>query len=169
MTGNAEQVTLWLMRQGKPDKLYDISEHRERRSLDSNSYYWVLVAKLSQKLRMSSARIHNTMLREVAPPFLIDGRIAMQPIPDTDEAENQVIESTTFHLKPSSGTIEGKDGQVYRWYIILRGSSTFNKEEMNALIDRIVEECKQQDIEVVSSDELARMAELWVSRHAQKD
>lgn len=169
MTGNAEQVTLWLMRQGKPDKLYDISEHRERRSLDSNSYYWVLVAKLSQKLHMSSARIHNTMLREVAPPFLIDGRIAMQPIPDTDEAENQVIESTTFHLKPSSGTIEGKDGQVYRWYIILRGSSTFNKEEMNALIDRIVEECKQQDIEVVSSDELARMAELWVSRHAQKD
>ena len=169
MTGNAEQVTLWLMRQGKPDKLYDISEHKERRSLDSNSYYWVLVAKLSQKLRMSSARIHNTMLREVAPPFLIDGRIAMQPIPDTDEAENQVIESTTFHLKPSSGTIEGKDGQVYRWYIILRGSSTFNKEEMNTLIDRIVDECKQQDIEVVSSDELARMAELWVSRHAQKD
>ena len=169
MTGNAEQITLYLMRQGKPEKLYDIKEHKERRSLDSNSYYWVLVSKLSQKLRMSCARIHNTMLRDVAPPYLIDGRVAMQPIPDTDEAESQVIESTTYHLKPSSGTIEGKDGQVYRWYIILRGSSTFNKEEMSALIDRVVAECKEQDIETATPTELAQMAELWEIRHAQKD
>lgn len=165
MTGNAEQITLWLMRQGKPEKVYDIKEHKERRSLDSNSYYWVLVSKLSQKLRMSCARIHNTMLRDVAPPYLIDGRVAMQPIPDTDEAENQVLESTTYHLKPTSGTIEGKDGQLYRWYIILRGSSSFNKEEMSALIDRIVAECKEQDIETATPAELAQMAELWVKRH----
>ena len=170
MTGNAERITLWLLRQGKPDKLYEIKEHKERRSLDSNSYYWVLVSKLAQKLNMSANRIHNTMLRDVAPPYLIDGRVAMQPIPDTDEAENQVIESATYHLKPTSGTIEGKDGQLYRWYIILRGSSTFNKEEMSALIERVISECKEQDIETASRDELARMAELWVKRHeTQKD
>lgn len=165
MTGNAEQITLWLFRQGKPEKLYDIKEHKERRSLDSNSYYWVLVSKLSQKIRLSATRIHNTMLRDVAPPYLIDGRVAMQPIPDTDEAENQVLESATYHLKPSSGTIEGKDGQLYRWYIVLRGSSTFNREEMSALIDRIVAECKEQDIETATPEQLAQMAELWVKRH----
>lgn len=165
MTGNAEQIAVWLMRQGKPEKLYEIKEHRERRSLDSNSYYWVLVSKLSQKLRVSTARIHNTMLRDCAPPYLIDGRVAMQPIPDTEEAENQVIESATYHLKPTSGTIEGKDGQVYRWYVILRGSSSFNKEEMSALIDRVIAECKEQDIETATKDELARMADLWVKRH----
>ena len=165
MTGNAEQITLWLFRQGKPEKLYDIKEHKERRSLDSNSYYWVLVSKLSQKIRLSATRIHNTMLRDVAPPYLIDGRVAMQPIPDTDEAENQVLESATYHLKPSSGTIEGKDGQLYRWYIVLRGSSTFNREEMSALIDRIIVECKEQDIETATPEQLAQMAELWVKRH----
>ena len=170
MTGNAEQITIWLIRQGKPDKLYEIKEHKERRSLDSNSYYWVLVSKLAQKLHMSAARIHNTLLRDVAPPYLIDGRVAMQPIPDTDEAESQVIESSTYHLKPTSGTIEGKDGQVYRWYIILRGSSSFNKEEMSALIERVIAECKEQDIETATPAELAIMADLWVKRHeAQKE
>ena len=170
MTGTAEQITLWLFRQGKPEKLYDIKEHKERRSLDSNSYYWVLVSKLSQKLRISAARVHNTMLRDVAPVFLIDGRVACQAIPDTDEAENQVLESSTYHLRPTSETFEGNKGTVYRWYKILRGSSTFNREEMSALIDRIVAECKEQDIETATPEELARMADLWSKRHeAQKD
>ena len=170
MTGNAEQIAVWLMRQGKPEKLYEIKEHKERRSLDSNSYYWVLVSKLANKLHMSAARIHNQMLRDVGPVFLIDGRVACQAIPDTEEAENQVLESSTYHLRPTSETFEGNKGTVYRWYKLLRGSSTFNREEMSALIDRIVSECKEQDIETATPEELARMADLWSKRHeAQKD
>lgn len=155
MTGNAEKIIVWLMNQDK-GRLFDITEHKTRRSLDANAYYWVLVGKLAKKLNISSARLHNLLLRECGLPFLIDGHVSMQPIPDTDAAEEQVLESSTYHLKPTSGVIEGKDG-IYRWYIVLRGSSSYNKEEFSGLLNRLLEECKTQDIETMTPEQLQRM------------
>lgn len=163
MTGNAEKIIVWLMNQDK-NKLYDIKEHRSRRSMDANAYYWVLVGKLAKKLNISTARLHNLLLRDHGLPFMIDGHISMQPIPDTEAAEEQVLESSTYHLKPTSGVIEGKDG-IYRWYIVLRGSSTYNTEEFSGLLNRIVAECKEQGIETMTPEELHRMR----LDNAQKD
>lgn len=163
MTGNAEKIIVWLMNQDK-NKLYDIKEHRSRRSMDANAYYWVLVGKLAKKLNISTARLHNLLLRDHGLPFMIDGHISMQPIPDTEAAEEQVLESSTYHLKPTSGVIEGKDG-IYRWYIVLRGSSTYNTEEFSGLLNRIVAECKEQGIETMTPEELHRMR----IDNAQKD
>ena len=57
------------------NKVFDIKEHKKKRSLDSNAYYWVLVGKLAQKLNISTARLHNMFLRECGLPFLIDGHV----------------------------------------------------------------------------------------------
>ena len=157
MTGTAEQVIVWLMRQEAKDKLYDIKEHKEKRSLDQNAYYWKLNALLAKRLDISTAKLHNLMLRECAPPFIIGGHVAMQPIPDTEAAEEQVLESETYHLRPTSGVIIGKDDVVYRWYVVLRGSSTFDTAEMSALLDRLIEDCKEWGIETLTPAELERM------------
>ena len=164
MTGNAEKIIVWLMNQDR-NKIFDIKEHRQKRSLDSNAYYWVLVGKLAKKLNISTARLHNLLLRDCGLPFLIDGHVSMQPIPDTEAAEEQVLESSTYHLKPTSSVIEGKDG-LYRWYIVLRGSSSYNTEEFSALLDKLIAECKAQgDIETMTPEELYRMR----VKDAQKD
>lgn len=134
-----------------------LTQHREKRGLTQNAFYWLLLSKLAAKLNISTARLHNLMLRDVAPPFIIDGRIAMQPIPDTDKAEEEILETETFHLKPTSGIIVGNDKNVYRWYIVLRGSSTFDTKEMTTLLDRLIEECKGNGIETATPEELARM------------
>lgn len=168
MTGNAEQIAVWLMRQEKTGKLFDIKEHREKRSLSQNAYYWKLLSILARKLNISNARLHNILLRDCACPFIIGGKVAMQPIPDTIEAEIDVLEATTYHLKPSSGIITGNDGNVYRWYVVLRGSSTFNVEEMSHLLDRLIEECKQQNIETLSEDELERMRQYELDQEQKK-
>lgn len=156
MTGTAEQIILYLYAQDKGKK-WEIKEYKGKRSLNSNSYYWALLSQLARKLRMTNPRLHNLMLRDCAPPYMIDDHIAMQPIPDTEAAENQILESETYHLKPTSGIIEGNDGITYRWYIVLRGSSTFNTEEMAFLLDRLIDECKQQGIQTLTPTELARM------------
>jgi hypothetical protein len=134
-----------------------LTQHREKRGLTQNAYYWLLLSKLAAKLNISTARLHNLMLRDVAPPFIIDGRIAMQPIPDTDKAEEEILETETFHLKPTSGIIVGNDKNVYRWYIVLRGSSTFDTKEMTTLLDRLIEECKGNGIETATPQELEQM------------
>lgn len=168
MTGNPEKIVLWLMGQPK-DRLYDVKEHREKRSLTQNAYYWKLLSILARKLHMSNARLHNLMLRECAPPFMIDDHIAMQPIPDTETAEAQVLESETYHLRPSSGTITDKNGVTYRWYVLLRGSSTFNTAEMSALLDRLIEDCKEQGIETLPPHEIMRMRQEEYARENKKN
>lgn len=134
-----------------------VTQHREKRTLSQNSYYWLLISKLAQKLNISSTRLHNLLLRDMGIPFIIDGQIAMQPIPDTEKAENDILETDVFHLKPTGGVINANNGTVYRWYIILRGSSTFSTDEMASLLRLLVEECKQNGIETATPDELAQM------------
>lgn len=144
-----------------------IVQHREKRTMTQNAYYWVLLAKLAAKLRISTARLHNMKLREVAPPFVIDGKIAMQPIPDTDKAANELLEATTYHLKPTSGIIVGNDDAIYRWYVVLRGSSTFDTQEMTVLLDSLIDDCKSYGIETMTPDELEKMRQ-WEKEREKK-
>ena len=172
MIGTAEQIAVWLMRQETTGKLFEIKEHKEKKSLSQNAYYWTLLSALARKLRISNARFHNLLLRDCACPNIVGGKIAMQTIPDTIEAEIDVLEATTYHLKPTSGVITGNDGETYRWYIVLRGSSTFDAEEMSHLLDRLIDECKQQGIETRTPDELMRMKQYELDQErkkAQKD
>lgn len=134
-----------------------VSQHKEKRTLTQNAYYWTLLNRLSGKIGVSNARLHNILLREVAPPFVIDGKVVMQPIPDTDRAEEEILEAMTYHLKPTSGIIVGNDKDIYRWYVVLRGSSQMDTAEFTVLLNRLIESCKEQGIETLSPDELERM------------
>ena len=145
-----------------------VSQHWDKRTMSQNAYYWVLLSKLAGKLQISNARLHNQLLREVAPPFVIDGKITMQPIPDTDKAENAVLEESTFHLKPTSGIIVGPDSTIYRWYIVLRGSSTFNTAEMTVLLNRLIEEAQAQGIETLPPEDLERMRQMALAQERRK-
>ena len=51
------------------DRLYDceIKEHREKRSLDANSYCWVLLDKLADALRSTKEELYLQKVREVGP------------------------------------------------------------------------------------------------------
>lgn len=46
---------------------------KEKRSLDANAYYWVLLSKLAELMKISKPRAHNIMLRRYGQPLIIDG------------------------------------------------------------------------------------------------
>lgn len=77
-------------------------------------------------------------------------------IPDTEEAEKKVKNATDYHLQATSQVREGNDGIMYRTYKLLRGSHTYNTEEMARLIDGLVQCCKEAgipDADIASPDE----------------
>mgnify|MGYP004523738417 CR=1 FL=1 len=51
----------------KEGQVYDveIKEHREKRSLDANAYFWVLVDRLAEKLRIPKTEIYRRYIREI--------------------------------------------------------------------------------------------------------
>lgn len=155
-TGCAKDLIFQLARLDD-EKIYDVIPHREKRSLSQNAYYYVLLGKVADKLRISKARLHNDMLQHFGQYAEIDGQRVYVTIPDTEECEKQAMESQTVHLKPSSSTMFGKDGVTYRTWIMLKGSHELSVNEMSVLLDGLVQEARQLDIEVLTPDELARM------------
>ena len=132
MIGTSQQIIAWLFRfQGDLKKRFEIKEYRERRSLSQNSYYWKLCGEVAKKTRIPSAKIHNDNLRSLGLVERIEDRLITVSLPDTDAAERQAGESMTYHLKPTGQTRRGRDGVMYRTYVMLRGSSTYNTEEMS--------------------------------------
>lgn len=134
----------------------EIKKYRKKRSLDANAYYWMLVSKLTRIIGLSNPEWHNYMLRMYGQPEIIDGKCLYITIPDTSEAEEKVNNAMDYHLQPTSQAREGNDGITYRTYRLLRGSHTFNTEEMAHLIDGIIHECKEAGIpdrEIATPDE----------------
>jgi hypothetical protein len=134
---------------------------REKRSLDSNAYYWALLSKFAEALDISKPRAHNIMLREYGQVDLSSGHLSYAVIPDTEEAENDILERQTFHIRPTSDVRGGKDGINYRTYIILRGSSQYDTAEMSHLLNGLINDCKPLGIETATPEELERMKQLY--------
>ena len=57
---------------------------------------------------------------------------------------------------------------MYRTYTVLAGSSTYDTKEMSELINGLVSECKEQGIETLTPDELARMMKDYEENHKKK-
>ena len=152
------------------DKLLRITVKlwRDKRSLDANSYYWVLLSRLAEAVGISKPRAHNLMLRKYGQNLVIDSQIAFLVIPDTEEAEETALEAESFHIRPTSQVKQGKDGKMYRTYTVLAGSSTYDTKEMTELINGLVSECKEQGIETLTPDELARMMKDYEENHKKK-
>ena len=145
-----------------------VKPYRKKRSLDANAYYWVLLSKLAKVIGISKNRMHNMMLQRYGQAFVVDGSMVYLPIPDTEEAEEKMLESSTFHLKLTSQVKEGKDGVMYRTYKLLRGSSDYNTQEMAELINGLVMECKDVGIETMPEEEIKRMLDLYDQHYRKK-
>ena len=162
MTGTPMQL-IRVLSESPADKKWTLEEHSEKRSLNANAYYWKITSLLAEKLGLTTSRLHNTFLRDCGYVDRLNGDIVTVFLPDDDETENIVMESTTYHLYPTSHVTEGKKGNL-RCYAVLRGSHTFNRKEMSRLIDLLVTEAKQQGIETLPPAELERMLDRWGNR-----
>ena len=162
ITKKANEMIMFLA--GQPqDSVWDLTEHKEKRSLTQNAYYWKLageVAKKSIRFGANINEIHNRNLRELGLRELINDKPLCIYLPDTEEAEKTALNAESYHIKPTSQTKAGKDGTMFRCYVMLRGSHTFNTEEMSALVDLMVQEAKAVGVQTLTPIELAHIRQL---------
>ena len=64
MVGTTKQIMQYLYKQDKTKK-YELKEYKERRSLDSNAYCWVLLGKLQNKLNIPKEEIYKDLIRTI--------------------------------------------------------------------------------------------------------
>lgn len=142
-----------------------ITRKTKKRSLTANAYHWLLVTKIAQKTHATINEVHNLMLSRYGFPETVDGKLAYFILPDTWD----VNKLEGVHLKATSKTQTLDNGIVHRVYIVLRGSHTYNVQEMNRLIDGDVDEAKKLGIETLTPEEQAAMMEAYEQVQKQKD
>lgn len=146
-----------------------IKRYKEKRSLDANAYYWTLLTKYAEVLKLSKPYAHNHILRQYGQLETYDGKHMIVYIPNTLDAIRKADSDEYVHLKPTSQVRMGNDGEMYRAYKLLKGSSAYNTYEMAKLIEGLVSECRENDIETATPEELERMKEQWGVKFEQKD
>lgn len=134
----------------------ELKIHREKRSLNANAYFHVLVQKIAAVQHVTHTEIHNQLIADYG--FM------------DEDIKNLILDNAidwrrieTLHLKPTSATRVMDNGRLYRVYIVMRGSHTYNTAEMSRLIDGTVSEAKELGIETLTPEQLENMKRSWES------
>lgn len=146
MIGNPRQCIEWLFNQDR-DKLFEIKEHKEKRSLNANAYAWSLIGKIADVIGTTKDEMYLRMLEDYGQSILI-------PLPVGKNPSGYF----KYYEYLQTSQINGKDAD---WYKVIKGSSDYDTKEMSILIDGIVQEAKELDIDILPPDEILRLKEMW--------
>lgn len=148
------QVAKKFVGEMKPKKYsVEIKEHKERRSLDANAYFWVLLDKLAEKVNIPKTEIYRNYIREIG------------GVSETVCVKNEAVEKLCegwgrngigWQTDTMPSKIEGCTN-----VILYYGSSTYSSEQMQRLTKLCVDDCKNVGIEVMTPNEIAKMLSLW--------
>ena len=127
--------------------------HREKRSLNANSFFHVLAGKIAEKVGTTLTHEKNRLIRDYGQYEMIDDLIPTVTV--KAQYEDRMLDLEAVHLK----TIE-RHGETIRM-AFLRGSHTYNTAEMSRLIDGAVSDAKDLGIETMTPEQLERMKQAW--------
>ena len=138
LVGNKNKIISWLLNQ-EENKIFEIKEYKEKRNLDQNAKYYKLLNELALTLKIGTEELHFEMLKNYSVKYQI-------LIPQ--DAELRGIKY--YELKK---TIK-KDNKLFNIYEIYVPSHELKTDEFALLLNGLIEECKNQDIEVRSPNEI---------------
>lgn len=130
-----------------------VEQQKKKRSLDSNSYCWILCQKIAEVLHSTKELIYQEMIRRV-------GQFEIVPIRE-DAVETWITRWKGRGLGWYAEVMDDSKLQGYKKVISYYGSSVYDVHEMSVLLNEIVGQCHELDIETMSNRELQSLKESW--------
>ena len=126
-----------------------LSEWREKRSLTANAYCWVLIDKIAAKTKVGKTEVYRNAIRDIGG---VSELVCMQ----TRAVESMKKTWSTFGI---GWQAEELDSNIPGWtnLILYKGSSVYDRAQMAALIDSLVQEAKTLGIETRPQEEVDAM------------
>ena len=127
--------------------------YTQRRSIDANAYFHVLVGKIADSLTISKAKAKNVLICKYGQPLILpDGKIMVYK---TNAPEEFIWEQEAIHCIP----FKYEDSATF--YKVYRGSHTDDTKQMSVLIDGTVADAKELGIETITPVEIAEIKARW--------
>lgn len=130
----------------------EIKPYRHKRSLDANSYCWVLCQKIAEIIHSTKEQVYKSAINDV-------GQFEMLAV--QDKAVEQFI--TVWNSRGLGWYAEEMDSKIKgcKKIIAYYGSSCYDTKAMSVLIDYIVSSAKELGIETMTPEELSGMKNEW--------
>ena len=132
-----------------------IKKHREKRSLDANAYFHVLVSEIAKKVGIGLEQCKVNLNIEY-------GTI------DKDEEGKKIgfmlpqgVDVNSIYKYTKWFDEREINGVKFNCYIVFKETHTLDSKEMARLIDGTIQEAKELGISTATPDEIARMNALW--------
>lgn len=140
------------------------TQYREKRSLDANAYWHLLLGKIADITGESRPKVKNIMIARYGQYEMIDDK----PVAYTTTAPYEFMMNME-NLHTSLIRTEIIKGKEFYVYLLFRGSHTYGTKEMSILIDGTVQEAKELGIETLTPSELERLKQEWNNGKQPKD
>jgi len=127
----------------------ELKQYRVKRSLDSNSYMWIIISKMASILNTSKDELYLQMLQRYG---IFTHVIVKANVVERVRAEWKTV------IELGEVTINGATGVQLQCFF---GSHTYDSKEMSVLINGVVSEAKELGIETISTMEIERMQKSW--------
>lgn len=132
----------------------DIAKWREKRSLDSNAYAWVLMDKIADKTNTTKEKVYREIIRRV-------GVFEILPIKDiaVDSFVKRWQSKGLGWVCDNLGSSPKMAGftKIVAYY----GTSTYDTKEMSRFLDEVVSEAQELGIQTETPEQIAEMKSLW--------
>ena len=142
MIGSPDNIIVWLTQQ-PDDKVFEIKEYRKKRSLNANSYAWVLCGAIANVLGSTKEEVYKKVIREVG---------EFEVVPIRRDAVEKFIK--IWRSKGLGWLCDAKPSKLEGFVnvTVYYGSSVYDTQQMSRLINSLVEEAKI--LGIVTLDEL---------------
>lgn len=151
MIGNSQQIIQWLFNQDR-EQVFEIKEHKEKRSLNANAYCWVLIGKIAEVVGNTKEDVYREYIKNKGIYQVIT--MNSKAVKTFEKIWSE--KGLGWLCETSETKIEGLT-DVVAYY----GTSSYNKKQMAHFIDYIVQEAKELDIETLPPSEIQRLKDLW--------
>ena len=148
MTGDKNECIKYLLEQ-EDDKLFDVKEHKDKRSNNANRLLWVCLGRIAKALKTDSWSVYMQMLKRYG-TFTY---ICVKP-----SAVEGVKKQWRECEEIGELTIKGKKAvQLLCYY----GSSTYNTQEFSEFLDSVMSEMEEMNIPTPRQEEVERALKQW--------
>lgn len=159
-TKNVETLNLLNDLKQKEKKLdIEIKQHREKRSLNANAYFWKLLNEICEYQDVDPIEDYKRRVEEL-------GYFNISTIPEEDfYLWKEAWESRGIAWKIEKLDTEIINNEEICTVVLYKGSSTFNTKQMAKLIDDLVQDCKAVGIETKPQAEIYSLLKEWEEEH----
>lgn len=140
------------------DYVLSLSKAKKPRSMNANSYMWVLCDKIADVTRTTKEEVYRKAIREVG----VFNDVAVQE----GEACQMLVKSwggngIGYFAEVFNSLLHDKEGRPMKRVRLYEGSHKYNSKEMSRCIDYIIDEAKNLGIETMTPNQIEELKNTW--------